>query len=97
MIAAAANDPAFIVKSSIGSKGVDMRWADMIIFFSHNYNTEHYDQMMSRNHRGGQTKPVTYVHLIAKDTIDKKVMASLQGDIRVATDIERSWRSLFAA
>jgi SNF2 family DNA or RNA helicase len=95
MIAEAANDPAFIVKGSVGSKGVDMRWADMIIFFSHDYDTEDYDQMLARNHRGGQTKPVTYVHLLTENTIDVKIMQSLQRDLKLAASIETSWRALF--
>jgi SNF2 family DNA or RNA helicase len=97
MIAEAANDPCFIVKQKVGARGVDMRWADTIIFYSHNYDTEFYEQMLARNHRGGQTKPVTYIHILAKDTIDVKVMKSLEADLNLARTIEHGWRELFAA
>lgn len=95
MIAAAAKDPCFIVKQSVGARGVDMRWADMIIFFSHNYNTEFYEQMLARNHRGGQTKPITYLHILARDTVDMKIMRALERDLNLARSIEHDWRELF--
>lgn len=94
MIRAAANDPAFIVKESVAAMGVDMRWTDCIFFFSHSYNTEDYAQMLARNHRGGQTKPITYVHLLAQNTTDMHVMRSLLHDQQVADSIDRDWRKL---
>ena len=94
MIASASEDRAFIVKESVGAKGVDMRFADMIIFFSHSYNTENYEQMMARNHRGGQTKSITYMHILCKNTIDMRVMAALQKDLNLAASIEHDWRQL---
>lgn len=95
MIASAAEDRAFIVKESVGAKGVDMCFADMIVFFSHTYDTEDYEQMMSRNHRGVQTKNVTYMHILCKNTIDVKIMRSLERDLNLAASIERDWRQLF--
>lgn len=96
MIAGAANDLAFIVKERVGSRGVDMKFADMIIFYSHGYDTEGYTQMLSRNHRGGQTKNITYIHLLCKDTIDIKIMRSLKKDLSLAASIEHDWRAVFA-
>jgi chromodomain-helicase-DNA-binding protein 1 len=94
MIREARNDLGFIVKESVGAKGVDMRAFDMTIFYSHSFDTEDYDQMMSRNHRGGQTKNITYVHLLIKNTVDMHVMKSLKSDISLARQIERDWREL---
>lgn len=95
MIAEAANDRAFIVKESVGARGVDMRWADTTIFFSHSYNTSAYQQMLSRNHRGGQEKSITYYHLLCRDTIDIAVWGALRRDLNLAASIERDWRKLF--
>lgn len=96
MIQEAAEDPAFIVKERVGAKGVDMRWADMIVFYSHSYDTERYDQMLARNHRGGQTKNVTYIHLLCKNSIDMRVMRALEKDLGLAASIEHDWRALFS-
>lgn len=92
MIAEAANEPVFIVKESVAARGVDMRWTDMLIFYSHVYNTEFYEQMLSRNHRGGQTKSITYVHILADAPSDKKVMTVLNSDLARAISIEKQWR-----
>lgn len=94
LISSAKNDLAFIVKQKVGARGVDMRWADMTIFYSHNHDTEFYDQMMSRNHRGGQTKNITYVHLLCSNTVDMRVMRCLNNDMNLAQQIERDWRQL---
>ena len=95
MIQDAAGDPAFIVKERVGARGIDLKFADMIIFYSHGYDTEGYQQMLSRNHRGGQTKSITYIHLLCKNTIDVKVMKTLEKDLSLAASIEHQWKELF--
>ncbi len=94
LIKAASNDLAFIVKESVGAKGIDLRWTDMLIYFAHSADTEDYDQMLSRPHRGGQTKNVTYMHLLCRDSADIRVMKILKRDLKLADQIERNWRAL---
>lgn len=94
MIKAASNDPVFVVKESVGSKGVDMRAWDMTIFYSHRAHTEDYEQMLARNHRGGQTQKITYVHLLCRNTVDMKTMRILEGDLDLAKEVERNWRAV---
>lgn len=94
MIAAAEADPAFIIKESVGCEGIDLKWADMTIWIEHGPNTSDYAQMMARNHRGGQTKKVTYMHILARGTADQRVMKILQGDLDTAREMERDWRRL---
>lgn len=48
------------------------------IFFSLDYSWELYEQSRGRTHRAGQRNPCTYIHLIAKDTIDEQIHAVLQ-------------------
>jgi SNF2 family DNA or RNA helicase len=67
----------------------------MMVFYAHSYNTEAYTQILSRNHRGGQTHSITYIHLLAKSTIDLKIMKALEKDLNLADSIERDWRKLF--
>lgn len=53
------------------------------VFFSLDYSLEFYEQAKARIHRAGQTKKCTYIHLIAKDTIDEQIMRVLRskGDV----------------
>jgi hypothetical protein len=95
MIESASNDPVFIMKESVGARGIDVKFADMMVFYAHSYNTEAYTQILSRNHRGGQTHSITYIHLLAKSTIDLKIMKALEKDLNLADSIERDWRKLF--
>ena len=95
MILSASNDPVFIVKESVGARGVDFKFADMTIFYSHSTNTEAYEQILSRNHRGGQTKSITYIHLLCQNTFDIRIMSILERDLNLAASIERDWRKLF--
>jgi len=52
-------------------------------FFSLDYSYEYYVQAKARIHRAGQTKSCTYVHLVAKDTIDEQILKCLRekGDV----------------
>lgn len=96
MIAEAANDPFFIVKEAVGCRGVDMKWTDCIVFFSHRPMTEAYEQMLARNHRVGvKHESITYVHILCKNTYDMKIMSILKKDLDLAREIEKNWRALF--
>lgn len=62
------------------------------IFFSVNYSLEQHEQARARIHRAGQTQKCTYIYLIARNTIDEKILATLKdkGDAqRIVYDIIR--------
>ena len=44
-------------------------------------------QSEDRAHRIGQKKTVTYIDLIAEDTIDEKIVKSLRKKVNIATQI----------
>lgn len=48
------------------------------IFYSLNYSWETYIQCKSRTHRAGQINKCTYIHLLAKDSIDMEIFKVLQ-------------------
>jgi SNF2 family DNA or RNA helicase len=53
------------------------------VFYSLDYSLERYEQAKARIHRAGQTQKCTYVHLVARGTIDEDIMRILRekGDI----------------
>lgn len=61
-----------------GGMGLDFTRSAYCIFFSVGFSLAEYDQCLARLHRGGQTRPVTYYHLIAMNTIDARVYYALQ-------------------
>jgi len=75
---------AFIAQISAGSLGISLTAASEAIFYSHTYNYAEFAQACDRLHRIGQRRPVTYYHLIARDTVDEAVWLSLKTKRNVA-------------
>jgi SNF2 family DNA or RNA helicase len=57
--------------------GITLTAASHAVYYSHGFSFETYQQSRDRLHRTGQRNPVTYYHLIAKDTVDERVMRAL--------------------
>jgi SNF2 family DNA or RNA helicase len=66
------------VQIQAGGLGVDFTRARYAIYFSLNHSNGDYEQSKARLHRQGQRFNVTYIHLIAKGTIDEKIYSALQ-------------------
>lgn len=59
-----------------------------VIWFGITWNLEHYDQAIARVYRQGQTSDhVTIYHIVAKDTLDEKVVKTLSSKDRVQQDL----------
>lgn len=65
------------VQVQAGSEGVDMTRANHAVYFSLPYSLAVYEQSKARLYRPGQTRPVSFVHLIAEGTIDESIYKSL--------------------
>ena len=61
----------------VGGYGLTLTAARYVIYFSNSYNLEVRQQSEDRAHRYGQTSQVTYIDLIATDTIDEMVLHNL--------------------
>lgn len=73
-----------ICQVATGGVGIDLFAADTAIFYSNSFSYIDYEQAKSRLHRKGQENKVTYIHLIAKDSIDVDIKNSLDSN---GTDI----------
>ena len=49
----------------------------LMVWYGLTWSLEYYQQFNGRLHRQGQDKPVRIIHLVAKDTIDERVMSVL--------------------
>ena len=61
-----------------GQEGVDLTRSRYCVYYSMGFSLGGYEQSLARTHRPGQTRKVTYYHLIAKNTIDVTVYRSLR-------------------
>ena len=81
------NDPEckfFVGNPSTGGFGLTLTAASYVIYFSNNYNYEIRIQSEDRAHRIGQNKNVTYIDIVAKDTVDFHIMKALQNKLQIS-------------
>jgi superfamily II DNA or RNA helicase len=66
--------PIFLISLKAGGSGLNLTAADTVIHFDPWWNPAVEDQATDRAHRIGQTKVVTTYRLIAKGTIEEKIL-----------------------
>ena len=65
------------VQIQSGGVGIDLTRARYCVYYSLGFSLSDYAQSLARVHRPGQTRSVTYIHLLAADTIDVGVHDAL--------------------
>ena len=60
-----------------GGVGIDLTRARVCIYYSVGFSLSDYQQSLARVHRPGQSRSVTYVHLVAPGTVDETVYQAL--------------------
>lgn len=56
-----------------GSASIDLTRSNVAIYYSITFSLEHFDQSIGRLRRSGQEREVTFIHLMAENTIDEKI------------------------
>ena len=77
----------FVGTPQTGGYGITLVQANTVIYYSNGYDLEKRMQSEDRAHRIGQKKKVTYVDIIAEDTVDKKIVKSLRKKINIASKV----------
>ena len=72
---------------STGGYGLTLTSANTVIYYSNGYDLEKRLQSEDRAHRIGQKKNVTYVDIIAENTVDEKIVKALRDKINVASQV----------
>ena len=67
--------------------GLTLTGASTMIYYSNGYDLEKRQQSEARIDRIGQKKPMTYIDIIAEDTVDEKIVKSLRKKVNIATEI----------
>ena len=86
------NVPVFIGQIATAGMGLTLTAASTMVFYSMDYSMSNYEQCRARIHRAGQKFPCTYIHLIAKGTVDGKVMQALKNKANLAKSLIDDWR-----
>ncbi len=85
----------FVAQIQTAGLGITLTAADTAIFYSLDFSFANYDQCRARIHRIGQKNACTYIHLIAEETIDEKVMKVLKSKKSMADAVVDNWKELF--
>jgi len=69
----------FIANQSSGAaRGITLTRATTVIYYSNTFSLDDRAQSEDRAHRSGQTKTVVYIDIIARDTVDLKIVSALR-------------------
>ena len=77
----------FIGNTQTGGYGITLTEASTVIYYSNNYDLEKRIQSEDRAHRIGQKNKVLYIDLVAKGTVDEKIIKSLRNKVNIAKEI----------
>lgn len=67
----------FVGNPSTGRYGLTLTASPNVVYYSNNYNLEHRTQSEDRAHRIGQVSKVNIVDLVARKTVDEKIIKAL--------------------
>jgi SNF2 family DNA or RNA helicase len=83
------NSPVrFIVGTpQTGGYGITLTGASTMIYYSNGYDLEKRQQSEARIDRIGQEKPMTYIDIIAENTVDEKIVKALRTKVDIATQV----------
>ena len=70
-----------------GGYGITLTGASTMIYYSNGYDLEKRQQSEARIDRIGQKHSMTYIDLIAEDTIDEKIVKALRKKVNIANEI----------
>jgi len=77
----------FVGTTATGGYGITLTAASNMIYYSNGYDLEKRKQSEARIDRIGQTKPMTYIDILAEKTVDERIVKALRKKINIATQI----------
>jgi SNF2 family DNA or RNA helicase len=89
------NCKVFVAQIQTAGLGITLTAADTAIFYSMDFSLANHEQAKARIHRIGQKNNVTYIYLLAKDTVDEKIFAALKSKKNVADAVVDDWQDFF--
>ncbi|MFA6778133.1 MAG: helicase-related protein, partial [Bacilli bacterium] len=84
----------FVGQLQTTGMGLTLTAGSVAVFYSLDFNYANYEQSRARIHRIGQDKKCLYIHLVAKNTVDQKILYALKHKGDVAKLVVDEWRKL---
>lgn len=95
-VSAFQDDPqvmAFVGQIATAGMGITLTAASTMVFYSLDYSMSNFEQAKARIHRVGQRMPCTYLYLVARGTVDEKVLLALKNKADLARTLVDDYRS----
>ncbi len=80
------------VQYMAGSAGIELQYANTVIFYTPTYSYQDYSQALGRAYRNGQTKKVTVYRFITQRTIEQAVYEALENKQDFSEELYMSTR-----
>ena len=77
----------FVGTPQTGGYGLTLTAANTVIYYSNGYDLEKRLQSEDRAHRIGQKKSVTYIDIMAEETVYQKIVKALRKKINIASEV----------
>ena len=72
------DDCRYLIANEAASRGLTLTASATSIYYTNDFKLETRLQSEDRNHRIGQNRSVTYIDMIAPNTVDEKIHAALK-------------------
>lgn len=82
----------FVGQIAAAGLGITLTAASTMVFYSLDYSMSNFDQAKARIHRVGQHENCHYIYLIARNTVDSKILHALRGKIDLAKTLVDDYR-----
>jgi SNF2 family DNA or RNA helicase len=70
-----------------GGYGITLTAGNVMIYYSNGYDLEKRTQSEARINRAGQKRKMTYIDIIAEDTVDEKIVEALRKKVDIASKV----------
>ena len=88
-----ADCQVFVGQIAAAGLGITLTAASTMVFYSLDYSMSNFEQAKARIHRVSQTENCHYVYLIAKGTVDAKVLKALRNKVDLAKMLVDDYRN----
>ena len=79
--------PVFLISLKAGGTGLNLTGADVVIHYDPWWNVAAQNQATDRAHRIGQTRIVSVYRIIAKNTVEEKILELQESKQNLADEI----------
>lgn len=87
------NCMVFVGQIAAAGLGITLTASSLMVFYSLDYSMANYEQAKARIHRVSQKENCHYIYLIAKNTVDMKVIGALRNKVNLAKTLVDDYRA----